>query len=119
MPLAQFSDPVKVIVSLCCKTLWDERIPNRKKTLLCNCLIPFCLTQEKESDTEAQMVAVASLIFTDESDVKLNVSHDAVRCSSRTHPPLFYVELEGMRGLCCLCSHRWSVLYDPDVPSLL
>lgn len=52
MPLARFSDPVKVTVSLCSKTLWDERIPNWVETLVCNCLIPFCLIQEKERERE-------------------------------------------------------------------
>ena len=58
MPLAQFSDLTKVIVRLCSKTLWDERIPNWEETLLCNCLIPFCSIQEKERGSEAQMLSL-------------------------------------------------------------
>lgn len=64
MPLGQFCDPVKVAVSLCNKTLWDKRIPNWVETLVYNCLIPFCLIQEKERAT--QTARVSSVIFTDE-----------------------------------------------------
>lgn len=68
MPLGRFSDPVKVTVSLCCKTLWDERIPNWVETLVCNCLIPFCFIQEKERERccGSDDHRVSSGIFTDE-----------------------------------------------------
>lgn len=65
MPLAWFSDLMKVTVSLCSKTLWDERNPNWIETLVCNCLIPFCSIQEKE---RAQSARETHLWFSDEID---------------------------------------------------
>lgn len=128
MPLAWFSDPVKVTVSLCSKTLWDERIPNWVETLVCNCLIPFCLIQEKEKEraTEAQTARESHLWYSQMrlTDMELNILDDSVGRSDRAHPLLFFFFLychrwdKSVRGFCCLRAHRWSVLYDPDVPSL-
>lgn len=134
MPLAWFSDPVKVTVSLCSKTLWDERNPNWIETLICNCLIPFCLIQEKEREreSEAQTAQETHLWYSlmRLTDVELNIPDDAVGCSDWVRPLLFFFYYlciiflychrwdKSAHGFCCLHAHRWSVLSDPDVPSL-
>lgn len=132
MPLARFSDPVKVTVSLCSKTLWDERIPNWVETLVCNCLIPFCLIQEKERERETPRLRrrerethlwISQMRL---SDMRLNIPDDSVGRGDRAHPPLFFFlyrhrwdeSARGGGGFCCLGAHRRSVLYDPDVPGL-
>lgn len=102
MLLAWFSDPVKVTVSLCSKTLWDERIPNWVETLVCNCLIPFCLIQEKERerDTEAQTARESHLWYSQMrlSDMEWNIPNDSVGRSDQAHPPLFFcIATDGIR----------------------
>lgn len=133
MPLARFSDPVKVTVSLCSKTLWDERIPNWVETLVCNCLIPFCLIQEKERERERDAEAQTAR----EGDSSVNIADEIewheVEYSgwfSRTRRSgsssfVFFLyrhrwdeSARGGGGFCCLGAHRRSVLYDPDVPGL-
>lgn len=105
MPLARFSDPVKVTVSLCSKTLWDERIPNWVETLVCNCLIPFCLIQEKERERETPRLRrrerethlwISQMRL---SDMRLNIPDDSVGRGDRAHPPLFFfcIATDGMR----------------------
>ncbi len=102
MLLAWFSDPVKVTVSLCSKTLWDERIPNWVETLVCNCLIPFCLIQEKERE-RLRLRQRESLICEYHrwdwvSDMEWNIPNDSVGRSDRAHPPLFFcIATDGIR----------------------
>lgn len=63
------------------------------ETLVCNCLIPFCLIQEeeKERDAEAQTARESHLRCAQMrlSDMGLNIPDDSVGRSDRAHPPLF------------------------------
>lgn len=64
------------------------------ETLVCNCLIPFCLIQEeeKERDAEAQTARESHLRCAQMrlSDMGLNIPDDSVGRSDRAHPPLFF-----------------------------
>ena len=64
------------------------------ETLVCNCLIPFCLIQEeeKERDTEAQTARESHLWCAQMrlSDTGLNIPDDSVGRSDQAHPPLFF-----------------------------
>lgn len=76
------------------------------ETLVCNCLIPFCLIQEeeKERDAEAQTARESHLRCAQMrlSDMGLNIPDDSVGRSDRAHPPLFFF------FFFFLYRHRWD-----------
>lgn len=106
------------------------------ETLVCNCLIPFCLIQEKEkeSDTEARAARTAreSLIC----DIRrwdwvtwswifqmMQLGTAIGGSSSIVFVFFFFLYChrwdKSVRGFCCLCTHRWSVLWSQCPQSIL